>query len=129
MDFLSPSITLYYKGDESHSSIFSGVLTIIVYSICITFGILYAIQFINKTNPQVYYYNRYVEDAGEFIINSSSMFSFIQILDTKKNIPDIVDFDLLNIIGIEETIDLYQENNDLSKYNHWLYGLATILQM
>ena len=122
MDFLSPPITLYYKGDESHSSIFSGVLTIIVYSICLTFGILYAIQFINKANPQVYYYNRYIEDAGEFIINSTSMFSFIQILDTKKNIPDIVDFDLLNIVGIEETIDLYHENNNLSEYNHWLYG-------
>ena len=122
IDFLSPAITLYYKGDESHSSIVSGILTIIVYSICLIFGILYAIQFIKKENPQVYYYNRFIEDAGEFIVNSSSMFSFIQILDTNKNIPDIVDFDLLNIIGIEVTIDLYQDNNDLSKYNHWIYG-------
>ena len=122
MDFLSPKITLYYKGFRSHSSILSGILTIIIYSICIVFGVFYVIRFINKLNPQVYYYNRYVEDAGEFPINSSSMFSFIQILDTEKNIPDIVDFDLINIIGIEQTVDLYQEDNDLSNYNHWLYG-------
>ena len=121
-DFLSPSITLYYKGDQSHSSIFSGILTILVYLVCINFNIFYAIRFINKKNPQVYYYNRYVEDAGEFPVNASSMFNFIQILDTHNNIPDIIDFDLLNIIGIEETIDLYQQDNDLSKYNHWVYG-------
>ena len=122
MDFLSPPITLYYKGDESHTSIFAGILTIIIYLICIVFGVFYAIRFINKLNPQVYYYNRYVEDAGEFSVNSSSMFSFIQILDTEKNIPDIVDFDILNIIGIELDIKLYHEDYDLSKYNHWLYG-------
>ena len=122
LDFLSPPITLYYKGDDSHSSIFSGILTIIVYSICLTFGIVYAIQFVNKTNPQVCYYNRYVEDAGEFPVNSSSMFNFLQIIDTVENIPKKVDFDLITIIGLEETVDIYQENNNLTLYNHWIYG-------
>ena len=122
LDFLSPAITLYYKGDNSHSSIFSGVLTIIVYSICFTFAIFYAIQFFKKANPRVCYYNRYVEDAGEFPVNSSSMFNFIQILDTVKNTPSPVDFDLLTIIGLEETVDIYQDKNNLTEYNHWLYG-------
>ena len=122
LDLLSPAITLYYKGENSHSSAFSGVITIIVYSICLTFAIFYAIQFINKTNPRVCYYNRYVEDAGEFPVNSSSIFNFIQILDTVENIPFSVDFDLLTIVGLEETVDIYETNNDLSKYNHWIYG-------
>ena len=122
LDFLSPPITLYYKGEDSHSSIFSGILTIIVYSICLTFGIVYAIQFFNKENPQVCYYNRYIEDAGEFPVNSSSMFNFLQILDTVKNVPNSVDFDLLTIIGLEETVDIYQKNNTLTEYNHWIYG-------
>ena len=122
IDLISPPITLYHKGENSHSSIFSGILTIIVYSICLTFGVLYAIDFFKKASPRVCYYNRYVEDAGEFPVNSSSMFNFIQIIDTKLNIPDIVDFDLIRIIGLEETIDLYEINNDLSKINHWIYG-------
>ena len=29
---------------------------------------------------------------------------------------------MVTIIGIELTLDLYQEDNDLTKYNHWLYG-------
>ena len=122
LDFLSPQITLYYKGEQSHSSILSGILSVIGYSICLLFAFVYAIEFINKENPQVYYYNRYIEDAGEFSLNSSSMFHFIQIIDTESNNPDVMDFDLLTIIGIEETIDLYQEDNDLSNNNHWLYG-------
>ena len=122
LDFLSPSITLYYKGEQSHSSIFSGILTILLCIVCITFGLIYAIQFINKSNPQVYYYNRFVEDAGEFPINASSMFSFIQILDIIKNVPDIIDFQMINIIGIELDIALYHKDKDLSKYNHWIYG-------
>ena len=122
LDLLSPSITLYYKGENSHSSTFAGLLTIIVCLICLTFGIYYVIQYFNKSNPQVCYYNRYVEDAGEFPVNSSSMFSFIQLLDTAKNIPDSIDFDLITIIGLEETVDMYQDDNDLTKYNHWLYG-------
>ena len=54
-DFLSPPITLYYKGENSHSSIFAGILTIIVYLICLTFGIVYAIQFIRLLT--IYYLN------------------------------------------------------------------------
>ena len=79
LDFLSPQITLYYKGEQSHSSILSGILSVIGYSICLLFAFVYAIEFINKENPKVYYYNRYIEDAGEFSLNSSSMFHFIQI--------------------------------------------------
>ena len=122
LDILSPPITLYYKGERSHYSICSGIITIIVYIICLTFAVFYAIQFIKKANPQVCYYNRYVEDAGEFPVNSSSMFSFIQIYDTVKNVPEVVDFDLITIIGLEETVDIYQDSNDLTQYNHWIYG-------
>ena len=122
LDCLSPDITLYFKGENSHSSIFSGILTIIVYSICVTFTVFYAINFFNNANPQICYYNRYVEDAGEFPVNSSSMFSFIQLLDTQKNVPDIIDFDLVTIIGLQETVDYYEENNTLTNYNHWIYG-------
>ena len=122
IDMISPPITIYYKGDSSHSSIFSGILTIIVYSLSIGFGIQYAMRFLYHKNPKVYYYNRYVEDAGVFPVNSSQIFNFVQLLDTSHNIPEKVDFDSIRIIGIEETIDLYEENNNLTNYNHWIYG-------
>ena len=121
-DLLSPPITLYYKDEQSHSSIASVILSLIAYIICCIFAVMYSLQFINNSNPDVYYYNRFVEEAGEFPVNASSMFSFIQIKDTQKNIPVNIEFDLLNIIGIELDITIYEEDRDLSKYNHWLYG-------
>ena len=122
LDYLSPSITLYYKGEETHSSIVSGLLTLIVFIICCIFGLMYLIRFIKGTNPQAYYYNRFVEEAGTFPVNASSMFAFVQILDKEKNVPDIIDFDMVTIIGIQLDIGLYQKDNDLSKYDHWIYG-------
>ena len=122
LDMISPPITIYFKGEQSHSTIFSGILTVIIYSISLYFGVLYTIQFIKHQNPQVYYFNRYIEDAGEFPVNSSQLFSFIQILDTQTNIPEDIDFDSIRIIGFEVEINIYKENNNLMDYNHWIYG-------
>ena len=72
LDMLSPPITLYYKGENNHSSIFSGILTVISYAIILAAGIYYALEFINKDNPTAYFYNRYMEDVGTFPINASS---------------------------------------------------------
>ena len=107
LDTISPPITIYFKGDSSHSSIFSGILSLIVFFISSYFGIKYAIDFLLHKDPKIYYYNRYIEDAGNFSINSSQIFSFVQVIDTESNIPKITDFNSLRIIGIETPIDLY----------------------
>ena len=122
IDLLSPPITLFYEGHPIHPSIVSGILSILAFCVMGGFGLYYLVLFFQKENPTSYFYNRYVEDAGEFPLNSSSMFSFLQIYDTVSNVPVNVDFDLVRFIGIEETIDTYAEDNDLTKYNHWLYG-------
>lgn len=64
-DMISPPITLFYKGDYTHSSIFSGILTIIVYIIHFIFIVYYALEFINKKNPTAFFFNKYIKDAGE----------------------------------------------------------------
>ena len=46
-DFISPQITLYFKGDEKHSSIFSGIVTIISYTLIFIFMIYDIRDFIN----------------------------------------------------------------------------------
>ena len=63
-DLISPSITLYFKGESIHSSIFSGVLTIVSYLTIFSFSIYYTIGFIYRSNPNIYFYTRYVEEAG-----------------------------------------------------------------
>ena len=122
-DFLSPPITLYFKGQNTHSSIISGILSLLACSVILGFGIYYALQFINKENPVVYFFNRYIEDAGTFPMNSSSIFSFLQMMNSKELLPKDTDFDSVRIIGLDRiTIDNYMRDNDLEHYNHWLYG-------
>ena len=89
LDFLSPQITLYHKGNLSHSSIVSGIISIISFIIIIIFAVYYSLDLINRENPKVFFFNRFVEDSGVFPLNSSSIFHFISISDQKT----ILDFD------------------------------------
>ena len=50
------------------------------------------------------------------------MFNFIQIYRTDNNEPIPTDFNKIEIIAVDITIDNYVNNTDLSQYNHWLYG-------
>ena len=130
-DRLSPPITLYFRGQKKHYSLFSGILTIIAYILIIISGIYYILEFINKENPIVYFFNKYIEDAGEFPLNASSIFSFIQLIDTVSNEPIPMDFQAFRILGFDEVYSTtYITDDDGStpkkrnptEFNHWLYG-------
>jgi hypothetical protein len=129
LDMLSPPITLFFKGEDQHSTIFAGILSIIVYALIFGFAIYYSLEFINKENPNSFFFNRYVEDAGNYPVNASSMFHFIETIDIDKNEPKQTDFDAFIIIGIEEYPDVYIRNNDLRLYDHGYMVLATIIQI
>ena len=122
LDLLSPPITLYFKGESIHTTIFSGILSIISYMITTAFGFYYTKEYILASNPLIYFYTRYVEDAGIFPLNSKSMFHFIRFADTDKNQNVEIDFDSIRFIGLQTSIDVYIGDNDLTKYTHWLYG-------
>ena len=122
VDLLSPQITLFYKGDESHSSIFSGIISLVAYTIVFIFGVYYALEFINKENPTAYFFNRYVEDTGNYPMNSSSMFHFIQMMETGDNYHKYTDFNAITIYGLEVTIDDYMKDNNPMLQDHWIYG-------
>ena len=124
LDMLSPYITLYFKGERKHSSKFSGLLSIIAYVIVFFIGIYYIYDYIYNKVPQAYFYNRYIEDAGNYPLNSSSLFNYIQIYEKRANIPIHFDFSIIRAIGVETGIyDTYMNNpNMILKINHWLYG-------
>ena len=127
LDFLSPNITLYHKGSLSHNSWMSGLLSIFSVIIIILSGVYYSLDIIKKQNPKAFFYNRFVEDSGEFPINSSSLFHFISMGDANENdLNNDIGFDFYSfrVIGIDTYYQNYVKDNDrnLSNYNHWLYG-------
>ena len=123
-DFLSPKISLYYKGSLSHSSSFSAILSIISFIIIATFSIYFSLDLIQRKNPDFYYLNRYVEDAGEFPLNSSSLFHFISLGNSTHNLIGF-DFRSFRIIGFNDSHE-NMDNNSIKKIDHWIYGLCDV---
>ena len=121
-DFLSPKISLYYNGSLSHSSLFSAILSIISSIIIITLSIYFSLDLIEKKNPDFYYLNRYVEDAGEFPLNSSSLFHFISMGSTALHIQGI-DFRSFRIMGFSDHHENMEDKN-IKQIDHWIYGFC-----
>ena len=123
LDFLSPPITFYHQGLLFHSSLFSGILSIISIILIITLTVHYSMELIEKIDPKYFSYNGFIEDSGIFPMNASSLFHFISVASKKSNfINDGIDFSLLRIIGLEDYFEIYLNDKNLSNYNHWLYG-------
>ena len=124
-DFLSPQITFYYKGYLSHSSIVSGIFSIIAVILIINIAVYFSLDIIRKNNPNAYFFNTFTKDAGSFQVNQSSLFHFTSIIryERGKLINEKFDFTLLNIVGAQIYISNYlQEEKNKELYPHWLYG-------
>ena len=77
LDFLSPRVTFYYKGLLSHSSIFSGILSVITIIAIIFFSIYYSLELFERKDPKAFHFNNFLKDVGEYEINTTSIFHFI----------------------------------------------------
>ena len=51
-DFISPPITLFFHGMNSHSSIFTGIISLIVLIICLIGANILSLDIFLKRNPQ-----------------------------------------------------------------------------
>ena len=123
MDFLSPRITFYYKGFLSHPSIISGILSLFSFILIIIVTIYYSLELFQKEHPTAFYFKSFEEDSGIFPVNSSSLFHFISLSHNKKKIIDEgVDFQSFRVIGLETHYPQYIRMNNLSNFDHWLYG-------
>ncbi len=117
-DFISPNITLYYRGEENHSSMSSGLMSILLIITIIFFIIYLSFDFITRKNPSSYYYQTYTDDVGIHYLNSSSIFHFI-ILNYNQFYNYQIDDRYFEIIGTT----IYGENNiNSSQIDHYIYG-------
>ena len=124
LDFLSPPITFYHQGLLFHSSFVSGILSIISIVFIFNYILYYSMELIQKKNPKSFSYSTFIEDSGIFPMNSSSLFHFISVSSKENDLTNKgIDFSLFRIIGLEDYFQIYlNDNNNLSNYNHWLYG-------
>ena len=124
LDFLSPKITLYYNGHNSHISQIGGLLSLffLILLFVIIFNSLYQIvepkidsMFIYEQNSKDIKYNQTLDYSG--------ISHFIQMY-SHSNRGWFADFNNKNIIiyGVKENFINYdQYKTDLYKTEHWLY--------
>ena len=125
LDFLSPPVTFYHKGFLSHSSIVSGIISIISMIIILSLTIYFSLEIIQKKKPNAFSYNSFIEDAGIFPINSSSLFHFISMAPAySESVIEGIDFTNFRIIGFDVYYEYYLAYKNLSLLNHWLYGFC-----
>ena len=123
-DLLSPPITLYFKGETQHRSIFSGILSICAHLLVFAAIIYYFLGYIQRENPKAYFFNRYVDDAGYFPVNATQMFNFIQINQKRDNKVIPYDQTLFRVVGVDDVFydEYYQNPEILENKDHWIYG-------
>ena len=128
-DLITPPIGLFYRGKGSHSSIISGIITLLAYIIIIYFAFRYSLEYIKKKKPSAYYVNRHVDDAGTYIINSTSFFHYIFLSNKRDRKIIEFDFDSFRIIGFKSrSYQAFLNSNPLKYENtvHWIYGKCDI---
>ena len=125
-DYLSPTVTFYYNGSLSHSSLLSGIFSIISIAIIIVFAVFFFLDMIERKDPKAFYYNSFVEDAGIFNFSSSSHFHFISLATINSHyISDGFDFTFFRIVGFDNYFAQYLVDKNLSRLDHWIYGICS----
>ena len=123
LDYLSPPVTFYHQGLLSHSSIHSGIISAFSIGGITCFAVYFSLDIINKKDPKTFSFNSFIEEAGIFPINASSIFHFISMASLSSNyVNDGIDFTTFNVIGFEEYYEAYLYNKNLTNFDHWLYG-------
>ncbi len=116
IDFISPPITLYYKGEFKHTSNISILLSILSITTLLVLSVIYSLDFILHKNPTSYYYIRYIEDTGFFPLNSSSMFHFIAFGNSS-----VWDTSAFSVIGVGVSELGYIAIKDVEDFDFWIY--------
>ena len=123
LDYVSPPITFYHKNYLAHSSILSGIISIISFILILTISAYFAIQIIHRKDPSVFNFKRIMKDAGTFPVNASSFFHFISLrTETQEFTNGGMDFRSFRIIGLDVHHSAYLNNKNLSNFDFWLYG-------
>ena len=126
IDFIAPRITLFHNSLINHSSNSSIILSIITIIIIIVFSIIFSLDFIFHKNPTSFYYKKYVEDAGIFPLNSSSLFHYITLFSNIEDFKGLgFDDSMLTVIGLQiNEKSYYNLNYNRTLFSHWIYGLC-----
>ena len=121
-DFISPEITLYFKGENHHSSFFSGITSIILFVLAFLLSIFFSMDLLFKRNPTMFSYIQTIHDTITFPLNSTLFFHYISIYNkiNKTNLYNKSHFSVIGVQSSSTNTNLYL-NNSNEEFSHWIY--------
>ena len=121
-DFISPEITLYFKGENHHSSFFSGITSIILFVLAFLLSIFFSMDLLFKRNPTMFSYIQTIHDTITFPLNSTLFFHYISIYNkiNKTNLYNKSHFSVIGVQSSSTNTYLYL-NNSNEDFSHWIY--------
>ena len=120
IDFLSPSITLYYFGKRSHTSKIGGCLILLLASIICLYALYIVYTTFGHKKVTALFYKKFEWEAGYYSLNSSSFFNFFQIYSNENGGY----FGEYNSKYIHSYITYFHagfKESELDKYDHWVF--------
>ena len=125
VDFLSPHITLYFEGKIRHSSVVSGIITILSIISVVGVTVYFLSEIIFKTKVTAYYFPQYLNETMQFKAHEDGIFHFVLINDNFE-----VDLEKIRIIGVMESFenffDFEETFDEPEDYpiDHWEYSFC-----
>lgn len=121
LDFLSPPITLFYLERRTHTSKIGGSLILLLVSLCSAYIIYLLFLIIDHRKVTSIFYKKFQYDIGEYFLNASSIFYFIQFHS--------IDGESFKFEYASKYLRIYSyygntefDEGRLDKIDHWVYG-------
>ena len=120
IDFLSPSISLYFNSKKTHTSKISGFLVIIMISLGASYSFILLYNVLNHLNVISLIYKKFEWEAGYYPMNSNNLFYFFQIFSSENGgYFDKFDFKYIRVYTTYVHNNL--EQSQLKYYDHWVF--------
>ena len=120
LDFLSPPITLFYLERRTHTSKIGGSLILLLISVCLAYTIYLLFLIIEHRKVTSIFYKKFQYDIGQYFLNSSSIFYFIQLHS--------IDNESFKYKYASKYLRMYSyfgntefDESRLDKIDHWVY--------
>ena len=124
IDFLSPSITLFYLGKKTHTSKIGGLLIMIMGILMFVYISHILIEEFSFGKVNSIFYKKYENEAGYYSFNTSSLFNFIQI--SKKGISDKYNHKNIRIYSYSMPLLNNENESALESFDHWVFDSCEI---
>lgn len=119
LDFISPYVTLHFEGQRRHSSIVSGLISVVSGLVIFITSILFLIEVFSEKNPNAFFFQKHINDTGRYDLGTKGIFHFISFGAEHIKI-DLTKFRIIGVMVLPSVFFASEEGRET--FDYWEYG-------